>query len=464
MDKENFNWKEVDPNHVEDALHHDDAKDMTLQEAMAEAQRCLHCAKPLCRTGCPIENEIPDFIHAIAQGNFGEAREIIGHRSNLPAICGRVCPKEKQCEGACILNRAKKPIRIGQLERFAADFVAEMGVKPKKKPLLQSLGKIAVIGSGPAGLTVAGDLSKLGYEVTVFEAQSEPGGILIFGIPEFRLGKHIVRREIDALRQLGVTFRCDTMMGRDITLDEIFAQGFEAVFIGIGTSVPTPLNVPNVDKEDVLNSMSVLHAVQYMQNTHAPAHTLPIQKGDQVIVVGAGNVAIDVARTSLRLGADVRIVYRRGQANMSCLPSEFDEAKEEGVQFSFYSAPVEVLGDERVRGLRVEKQEIQEDGSMVPTGVYEEIPCNKLIVAIGHKPNTELLGAVSQIETSEEGYIKIQEEPYGMTSRAGVFAAGDIVHKPATVVLAMREAKKVVEGIVQYMEERRFAPIIEESK
>lgn len=431
-------------------------KDYTLEEALAEAKRCLNCAKPLCRTGCPIENEIPRFIHAIARGNFGEANDIIAERSNLPAVCGRVCPREKQCEGHCILNRANKPINIGKLERFAADFESEHGLR-KQKMIIKDQGKIGIIGSGPAGLTVAGDMARLGYEVTIFERQEEPGGILLYGIPEFRLSKEVVRREINRLKGLGVVFECNTVIGPDKTIDSLFEEGYDAIFIATGTHVPMELPMPGDDKPGVLQAMALLTAVQLHQNGRVGEDAIPVSAGDRVVVIGAGNVAMDAARTCVRLGASkVTVAYRRGEENMSALKSEYEEAKAEDVEFKFYASPKEVVGDKAVEGLRYEVQAANEDGSVTPTGEYGVIPADKIIIAIGHKPNSRLVGPGNGIEVNKDGYVVTREMPYGMTSRKGVFAGGDVVHKPATVVLAMRAAKKVVEGMVNYCEAKRF--------
>ena len=347
---------------------HGDA-DYTLEEALAEAKRCLNCAKPLCRTGCPIENEIPRFIHAMAQGNFGEANDIIGEKSNLPAVCGRVCPREKQCEGHCILNRANKPINIGKLERFAADFESKYALR-KQKYIIKDQGKIAVIGSGPAGLTVAGDMARLGYEVTVFERLDEPGGILLYGIPSFRLSKDVVRREIKRLEVLGVKFECNTFIGPDRNIDDLMNEGYDAIFIAIGTHVPMELPMPGDDKDDVFQAMELLMAVQHLQNGTGSEDNIHVKKGDNVVVIGAGNVAMDAARTCVCLGAaSVTVAYRRGEANMSALKSEYEEAKEEGVDFKFYSAPKAVEGEGNVvTGLRCERQDVDENGKI--TGLF----------------------------------------------------------------------------------------------
>lgn len=443
--------------HKELSLTANTGHDFSLIEAITEAHRCLHCAKPLCRTGCPINNEIPDFIAAIGDGNFGEAYDIISRRSDLPSICGRICPKENQCEGACILSRAKKPIQIGQLERFAADFVKETSKGKRKKPIIKDQGKLAVIGSGPAGISVAADMARAGFEVTVFEENSEPGGILMFGIPEFRLAKRIVRREIEELKELGIQFQCNTRIGSNITIDQLFEDGYDMVFIGVGTSLPSGLSIPGIDKPGVLQAVELLDTVQKVVNGEADPASVPICDGDNVIVIGAGNVAMDAARVSLRLtSGNVTVVYRRGEINMSALPSEFEEAKEEGVEFKFYSAPTEVVGEETVEGLRYETQKILEDATMVATGEFGTVPGNKLVVAIGHKPDRLLGDSQNNIGLNDSGYVITEEEPYyGMTNRPGVFAAGDVVHKPATVVLAMREGKKVAQAMVKYGKQKK---------
>lgn len=306
----------------------------TIKEAIAEAKRCLNCAKPLCRTGCPIENEIPSFNLALAKGNIGEASAVIARRSNLPAICGRVCPHEKQCEAACVLNKKGCGIKIGKLERFIADFDYEMEIDlTQQKDLVK--GRVAVIGSGPAGLTVAGDLVKLGFEVTVFEAQSEPGGVLMHGIPEYRLTKEVVRREIKKIEKLGVTFRTGVLIGQDLTVDDLFNQGFEAIFIGTGTALPKTLEVPGKDLPGVIQAAYLLRMVTLVNSGGVNREEIPIDKGDDVIVVGAGNVAIDAARTALRVGAsNVTVVYRRTEKEATVLNQKLRLLKLKGFNSS----------------------------------------------------------------------------------------------------------------------------------
>ena len=439
-------------------------KDYTMEEALLEAKRCLNCPKPLCQTGCPIDNQIPRFIQAIAHGNFGLANDILAERTNLPSICGRVCAREKQCEGHCIYNKAKKPpINIGKLERFVADFETVNELRKEKK-VIKDQGKVAVIGSGPAGLSVAGDISKLGYEVTVFEAQEEPGGVLLFGIPEFRLNKSIVRREIARLEGLGVKFECNTLIGPERTIDDLMEkEGFDAVFIGTGTHVPQTPRIENDQIPGVLQAMALLTAVQLVENGTERPERIPVKEGDDVIIIGCGNVAMDAARTCIRLKANsVTVVYRRGTEQMPANPSEYEEAVAENVQFKFFSSPVAAEGTDVVTGLKYETMNISEDGKLIPTGEFGVVPGNKIIYATGHKPHARLVGEGNGIKVDESGYVITSEDPYGMTSREGVFAGGDVVHRPATVVLAMREAKRAVDGIVKYCETKRLTQSVKE--
>lgn len=425
------------------------------REAIAEAKRCLNCPKPLCRTGCPIENEIPGFIHALAKGNIGEASAIISRRSNLPAVCGRVCPHEKQCEAACVMNKKGARIRIGKLERFIADFDAEMDINGLEKATADK-EKVAVIGSGPAGLTVAGDLAKLGFAVTVFEAQSEPGGVLLYGIPDFRLKKEVVRREINKIEQLGVTFKTNVVIGVDVTIDELFNQGYEAIFIGTGTALPKTLDIPGKDLPGVIQATYFLGMAALANSGNVGAKEVPVSAGDNVVVIGAGNVAMDAARTALRVGAGkVTVVYRRTEQDITALQSEYEHAKQEGVEFKWLASPSRLVGDERVTGLECELQEIA-DGKLNSTGQIEVLPAEKVILAIGQRPAARIISTTTGIDVNPQGYVITRERPYGMTTRRGVFAGGDVVHEPATVVLAMKEAKKVAIGIAQYVEAKKL--------
>ncbi len=420
-----------------------DATPLTMQEALAEAKRCLNCKVPQCKTGCPIENNIPEFIHQLSRGNFGEARSLLAEKTNLPAVCGRVCPHEKQCEGHCVLNRAKKPIKIGKLEQFVADFDADMGLIREKIPP-KTRGNVAVIGSGPAGLTVAGDLSMMGFNVTVYESENEPGGVLLYGIPEFRLPKDVVRRETKRIAELGVQFINNTIIGKDITIDQLFEKGFDAIFIGTGTAISRELNIPGKDLVGVIQSHYFLRMVALFNSNSLERKEVPVKEGDTVLVIGAGNVAMDAARTALRMGAKkVTVVYRKGLENISAEKAEYESAVADGVKFMWNSSPTEYVGDDEgnLKGLLIE----QDSNEIV-------IPCDKVLVAIGSKPAKRIISTTKGIEVNDNGYLITKEKPYGMTTLNGVFAGGDVVHQPATVVLAMKEAKKVVAGIASYVD------------
>lgn len=420
-----------------------DATPLTMQEALAEAKRCLNCKVPQCKTGCPIENNIPEFIHQLSRGNFGEARSLLAEKTNLPAVCGRVCPHEKQCEGHCVLNKANKPIKIGKLEQFVADFDADMGLIREKIPP-KTRGNVAVIGSGPAGLTVAGDLSTMGFNVTVYESESEPGGVLLYGIPEFRLPKDVVRRETKRIAELGVQFINNTIIGHDITIDQLFAKGFDAIFIGTGTAVARELNIPGKDLRGVVKSHYFLRMVALYNSNSLERKEVPVKEGDTVLVIGAGNVAMDASRTALRMGAKkVTVVYRSTIDTISAEKLEYESAVADGVKFMWNSTPIEYIGDEdgKLKGLLID----QDSNEIV-------LPCDKVLVAIGSKPAKRIISTTKGIEVNDNGYLITKEKPYGMTTLNGVFAGGDVVHQPATVVLAMKEAKKVVAGISSYVD------------
>lgn len=411
------------------------------REAIAEARRCLNCPKPLCRTGCPIENDIPGFIQALSKGNIGDARDILALRSNLPAVCGRVCPHEKQCEAHCVLMKKGQGIAIGKLERFVADFDAEMNLERRQIPL-KTEGKVAVIGSGPAGLTVAGDLAKEGFHVVVYEAEGEAGGVLLYGIPQFRLPKQVVRREVERIASLGVTFITRCLVGVDVTVDQLFAQGFDAIFIGTGTALAKELDLPGKELQGIVQSSYFLRTATLCHEGELPEREVPVTKGEQVLVIGAGNVAMDAARTALRLGAArVGVVYRRTVAEMTALQAEYEAALAEGVEFYWQTAPKAYVGEAgRLTGLEVEQ-----------AGGVKILPADKVLLAIGSRPAARIVSSTTGIEVQPSGYVITKEKPYGMTTRQGVFAGGDVVHQPATVVLAMKEAKKVAQGIAAYV-------------
>lgn len=419
----------------------------TMQEAVEEAKRCLNCKNPLCVQGCPIEHDIPAWIHQLSKGNIGAAMELISEKSNLPAICGRVCPHEKQCEGHCILNKKDKPVRVGKLERFIADFDSEMGlIRERLKP--KTRGRVAVIGSGPAGLTVAGDLARDGFNVTVFEGQKEPGGVLLYGIPEYRLPNEITRREVKKIEALGVTFRNNCIVGENVTVDSIFnEEDFDAVFIGSGTSVPNTLGIEGTSLYGVAQSAYFLRMVSLYVNDDISRGEVPLREGQKVAVIGAGNVAMDTARTALRMGAEsVTLIYRGKEEDMPALRSEFLEAQKEGVQFMWESTTQELIG-EKVDG----KQKLTQMRISTPEGEITT-PMDRVYMAVGSKPANRIVSTTLGIDVNDRGYIITKEHPYGMTSRRGVFAGGDVVHTPQTVVLAMREAKRVAVGIRQYVD------------
>ncbi|MDY4920834.1 MAG: NAD(P)-dependent oxidoreductase [Phascolarctobacterium sp.] len=450
------------------------SRTMTTVEAIQEARRCLNCARPLCRTGCPIENNIPDFIRALSEGNIGMAYEIISERSNLPAICGRVCPHERQCEAHCVLTKKKCGIQIGSLEMFIADFAHKNDLKPAH-PSSKLRGKVAVIGSGPAGLTVAGDLAKMDFDVTIFEAQGEPGGVLLFGIPEFRLQKEVVRREITELLHIGVEIKTNQLAGVDFTVDDLFAQGYDAIFMGTGTSLPRTLDIPGKELSGILTATYFLRMVVLANEGKLDASETLLHTGDNVIVVGAGNVAMDAARTAIRRGAkNVTIVYHKTEAEVSAFPSEYAAAVDEGVQFKFLSQPIAYFNKKQMRavnnvrrqanpadetqlaGLLVQNIVKTPEGKFVAEGGQEVIPCDCVILAVGQKPAARIVSTTKGIQVDERGFVITRERPYGMTTRPGVFSSGDVVHGPATVVLAMKESKKVAAGIAQYIDAKKL--------
>lgn len=415
----------------------------TIKEAIDEAKRCLNCKNPSCKKGCPIENDIPGFIHQLSMGNMGDAMSIINEKSNLPAICGRVCPHEKQCQGHCVLYAKGKGIQIGKLERFVADFDTDMNLIRERLPQ-KTRGKVAVIGSGPAGLTVAGDLARQGFNVTIFDSQEEPGGVLTYGIPEYRLPKAVVRKEIKKIEALGVTFILNCVVGKQITVDQMFDMGYDAIFIGTGTSLPKDLNVPGAKLRGVVQSSYLLHMVSIFNQNEINRDNVPLVAGEKVGVIGCGNVAMDAARTAIRMGASsVTVIYHRTEADMPAIQSEYQEAVKEGVKFLWETSTIEFLGNE--------------DGHLVairantPEG-EKEIPFDRIYLAIGSRPANRIVSTTTGIDVDDNGYVIVKERPYGMTTRKGVFAGGDVVHHPKAVVLAMKAAKQVAAGIAQYVD------------
>ena len=456
------------------------SKKMTMQEAITEAKRCLNCSRPLCRTGCPIENNIPEFVRALSEGNIGNAYETIAERSNLPAICGRVCAHEKQCEAHCILAKKNSAISIGSLEMFIADFAHEYGLNPVP-PSTGKRGKVAVIGSGPAGLTVAGDLAKMDFAVTIFEGQPEPGGVLLFGIPEFRLEKEVVRREINILRKLGVEIVTEKLIGPDMTVDDLFAQGYDAIFMGTGTALPRTLDIPGQELSGILTATYFLKVVVLADSGKLDKKEVLIHDDDDVVVIGAGNVAIDAARTAIRrTSGNVTVLYHKTAEDMTCLPSEYEAALKEGVQFKFLKKPLGYLNKKQMRaltntrakaspadetelaGLLVQNIVKDPEGKFVETGGQEIIPCDSVILAVGQRPAARIVSTTKGIQVDDRGFVITKERPYGMTTRAGVFSSGDVVLGPKTVVLAMKESKKVAAGIAQYIDAKKLLAACEE--
>ncbi len=411
-------------------------------EAITEAKRCLHCKVPQCKKGCPISHDIPDWIQELSKGNLGNAMSIINSKSNLPAVCGRVCPHEKQCEGHCVLGKKGTAVHVGKLERFIADFDGSMGlIRESLQP--KTRGKIAVIGSGPAGLTIAGDLARKGFNVEIFEMEPEPGGVLMFGIPEYRLPKDIVRREIKKIEELGVVFNCNTTIGPDLNVDQLFERGFDAIFIGTGTVKPKQLDIPGGDVDGVRQAVYFLRKVSLFNEGSIAREDVPIQDGDRVFVIGCGNTAMDGARTAVRMGArNVEIVYHRTIDDMSALRSEYEEAVAEGVKFNWESSIVEIQNnDGELCGVVIEHD-----------GKRRTEKADKVLMAVGSVPASRIVSTTKGIDVDDSGYILTREVPFGMTSRKGVFAGGDVVNRPSTVVVAMRDSKKVAEGIEQYVD------------
>lgn len=427
------------------------ADNYTMLEAIEEAKRCLHCKNPLCKKGCPISNDMPEWIHELSMGNLGNAMAIINAKSNLPAVCGRVCAHERQCEGHCILNKKGAHIHIGKLERFVADFDSAMNLT-RENLVPKTRGRVAVIGSGPAGLTVAGELSRKGFDVEVFEMEPEAGGVLMLGIPEYRLPKDVVRHEIKKICELGVRIHCNTTIGRDFTVDDLFAQGFDAIFMGTGTGKPKKLDLPGKDFEGVRQAIYFLRRVSLYNSGLISRDEIPVKPGDHVFVIGCGNTAMDAARTALRMdAAEVIVVYHRDIEKMSALKAEYDEAVEEGVKFMWNSSIREIRGSEGI----IKEVVIDREGEEIT------MPAQKVIMAVGSQPASRIVSSTEGIKVDDKGYVLVRETPYGMTSRKGVFAGGDVTNRPATVVHAMQDARKVADGIMQYVDAMKLLNGIE---
>lgn len=442
----------------------------TMAEAIEEAQRCLHCKVPQCKKGCPIGNDIPDWIEELKKGNMGNAISIIRAKSNLPAVCGRVCGHEKQCEGSCVLGKKGQHINIGKLERFVADFDSELHLT-HENIAEKTRGKVAVIGSGPAGITVAGDLSRMGFQVEMFEMENQCGGVLRYGIPEYRLPKEVVAREIRYIESMGVVIHRNTLVGIEITIDNLFEKGFDAVFIGTGTGRPqllqipvkvningslvdsTPENTRNLRRDGRLHGIrfatNFLRRVELHKEGLIGSDEVYVKKDEHIFIIGCGNTAMDASRTSLRVGAkDATVVYRSGIDSMSALRAEYDDAVKEGVEFVWYSNITEIHVTEDGNIYEIVIATHNPDEAPVTTTV----PADKIIMAVGAKPNSRIVRSTSGLERDEKGFLPTRDLPYGMTSRKGVFAGGDVANRQATVVHAMQDAKKVAEGIAQYVD------------
>jgi len=428
------------------------------EEAMDEATRCINCKNAQCIQGCPVAIDIPAFIEQVKLGNIEGAYQIISRSSALPAVCGRVCPQESQCEGKCIRGRKGDPISIGKLERFVADWARENGIKPE--PAKEKNGKkVAVIGSGPAGLTCAGDLAKLGYDVTIFEALHEAGGVLVYGIPEFRLPKEdVVAKEIANVESLGVKIEKNVIIGKSITIDELIEEeGFEAVFIGSGAGLPKFMGIPGENANGVFSANEYLTRSNLMKAFNEDSNT-PIMRGKKVAVVGGGNVAMDAARTALRLGAEVHIVYRRSEEELPARVEEVHHAKEEGIIFDLLTNPTEILEDENnwVKGMKCIKMELGEpdaSGRRRPVeipGSEFEMELDTVIMSLGTSPNPLISSTTEGLETNKWKCI-VADEEFGKTTKEGVFAGGDAVTGAATVILAMGAGKAAAKGIHNYL-------------
>ena len=428
------------------------------EEAVAEAERCLGCKNARCVEGCPVKIDIPTFIKAVKEKDYVSAANTIAKSSALPAVCGRVCPQESQCEGKCVRGIKGEAISIGKLERFVADWSRENGFVPKAAE--EKLGKkVAVIGSGPAGLTCAGDLAKMGYDVTIFEALHEPGGVLTYGIPEFRLPKQaVVQPEIENVRKLGVQIETNVIIGKSVTIDELMdEEGFSAVFIGSGAGLPKFMGIPGENANGVFSANEYLTRSNLMKAFRDDYDT-PIATSKKVVVVGGGNVAMDAARTALRLGAEVHIVYRRSEAELPARAEEVHHAKEEGIIFDLLTNPTEILVDEKgwVKGVDVVKMELGEPDASgrrrpveIPGSNYV-IDCDTVIMSLGTSPNPLISSTTEGLETNRHKCI-VAEESNGQTSREGVFAGGDAVTGAATVILAMEAGKAGARGIHEYL-------------
>ena len=431
------------------------------EEAVAEAGRCINCKNPRCVGGCPVSINIPAFIQEVKNRNFEKAADIIAEASALPAVCGRVCPQETQCEGVCIRGIKGEAVSIGKLERFVADWAREHGYVPRVKAEKKNR-KVAVIGAGPSGLTCAGDLAKMGYQVKIFEALHEPGGVLIYGIPEFRLPKEkVVKAEVENVKKLGVEIETDVIIGKTVTIEELMNdEGYEAVFIGSGAGLPMFMGIPGETANGVFSANEYLTRNNLMKAFRDDYDT-PIKRCSKVCVVGGGNVAMDAARTALRLGAEVHVVYRRSEAELPARVEEVHHAKEEGVIFDLLQNPVEILQDEKgwVKGMKVIKMQLGEPDASgrrrpveIPGSEYE-IECDAVIMSLGTSPNPLIASTTQGLKTGRKGIIETEKET-GKTSVEGVFCGGDAATGAATVILAMEAGRAAAKGIDEYLQNK----------
>ena len=450
---------EQDPN-VRNKNFEEVALGYTKEMAMEEAARCLNCKNKPCVGGCPVNVPIPAFIEKVAAGDFEGAYEVITTENALPAICGRVCPQENQCEGKCVRGIKGEPVGIGRMERFVADW--HMANAKETEVNIEKNGmKVAVVGCGPAGITCAGELIKKGYDVTVFEALHKPGGVLSYGIPEFRLPKDLVAKEIESVQKLGVDIETNVIVGRSITIDELMEDGYKAVFVGSGAGLPRFLNIPGENHLGVYSANEFLTRVNLMKGYKFPECPTPVKVGKKVAVVGAGNVAMDAARTALRLGAEVHVIYRRGEEELPARVEEVHHAKEEGVIFDLLTNPKEILADENdwVKGMKVVKMQLGEPDASgrrrpeeIPGSEYE-IELDTVIMSLGTSPNPLISSTTKGLETNKRKCI-VAEEENGQTSKAAVFAGGDAVTGAATVILAMGAGKAGAKGIHEYLSKK----------